>query len=37
MLPLKQMGGYKGVRAKENMAMTLQPGDGLRMLCRPRI
>lgn len=31
-----QVGGPAGVRAAEHMAMTLQPGAGLRMLCRPR-
>ncbi len=32
-----EMGGYEGVRAAEHMAMTLQPGGGLRMRCKPRV
>ena len=32
-----QVGGVAGVRATEHMAITLQPGAGLRMLCRPRL
>jgi fatty acid synthase len=31
-----EVGGAAGVRATEHMAITLKPGAGLRMLCRPR-